>query len=61
MKFLMRIRDPLQATEFNITNGPFSLGILHKPQKVVAGVDRVAVDGYCCTLWSLQGQRYFRH
>lgn len=38
---------------FIITNGPFGPGELHKPQKVVAGTDRVAVDAYCSTLWEL--------
>jgi len=49
----------VDATEFIITNGPFGPGKLHKPQKVVAGVDRVAVDAYCCTLWGLQGKDIF--
>lgn len=43
----------VDATEFIITNGPFGPGKLFKPQKVVAGVDRVAIDSYCCTLWGL--------
>lgn len=43
----------VDATEFIITNGPFGPGELHKPQKVVAGTDRVAVDAYCSTLWEL--------
>lgn len=43
----------VDATEFIITNGPFGPGVLHKPQKVVAGTDRVAVDAYCSTLWGL--------
>lgn len=44
----------VDATEFIITNGPFGPGKLHKPQKVVAGTDRVAVDSYCCSLWGLK-------
>lgn len=44
----------VDATEFIITNGPFGPGKLHKPQKVVAGTDRVAIDAYCCTLWGLK-------
>ena len=44
----------VDATEFIITNGPFGPGELHKPQKVVAGTDRVAIDAYCCTLWGLK-------
>lgn len=43
----------VDATEFIITNGPFGPGELHRPRKVVAGVDRVAVDAYCATLWEL--------
>lgn len=44
----------VDATEFIITNGPFGPGKLHKPNQVVAGVDRVAIDAYCCTLWGLE-------
>ena len=43
----------VDATEFIITNGPFGPGELLKPKKVVAGVDRVAVDAYCASLWGL--------
>ncbi|MCK5033233.1 MAG: DUF362 domain-containing protein [Calditrichia bacterium] len=43
----------VDATEFIITNGPFGPGELFKPKKVVAGVDRVAIDAYCSTLWGL--------
>ena len=43
----------VDATEFIVTNGPFGPGELIKPQKVVAGVDRVAVDAYCAGLWGL--------
>ena len=46
----------VDATEFITTNGPFGPGKLLKPQKVVAGVDRVAIDAYCCTLWGLEGK-----
>ncbi len=46
----------VDATEFIITNGPFGPGKLHKPQKVVAGTDRVAIDSYCCTLWGLEAK-----
>ena len=49
----------VDATEFIITKGPFGPGKLHKPMKVVAGKDRVAVDAYCCTLWGLQGKDIF--
>jgi uncharacterized protein (DUF362 family) len=43
----------VDATEFIITNGPFGPGKLHRPKKVVAGTDRVAVDAYCASLWGL--------
>ncbi|UCE18255.1 MAG: DUF362 domain-containing protein [Gemmatimonadota bacterium] len=44
----------VDATEFITTNGPFGPGKLLKPQKVVAGIDRVAIDAYCCQLWGLK-------
>jgi len=44
----------VDATEFITTNGPFGPGTIIKPQKVVAGVDRVAIDAYCTTLWGLK-------
>ncbi len=44
----------VDATEIITTNGPFGPGELLKPQKVVAGTDRVAVDAYCCGLWGLK-------
>lgn len=43
----------VDATEFITTNGPFGPGELIKPQKVIAGTDRVAIDTYCCSLWGL--------
>jgi len=46
----------VDATEFITTNGPFGPGEIIKPQKVVAGVDRVAIDAYCASLWGLKGQ-----
>ena len=46
----------VDAAEFIITNGPFGPGKLHKPQKVVAGTDRVAIDSYCCALWGLDAK-----
>lgn len=49
----------VDATEFITTNGPMGPGELIKPQKVVAGVDRVAVDAYCCTLWGLEAKDIF--
>lgn len=44
----------VDATEFIITNGPMGPGEIIKPQKVIAGTDRVAVDAYCSTLWDLK-------
>ena len=44
----------VDATEFIITNGPFGPGKLLKPNQVVVGTDRVAVDSYCCQLWGLE-------
>jgi uncharacterized protein (DUF362 family) len=35
------------STEIVTTNGPFGPGKLARPQKIVAGVDPVAVDAYC--------------
>lgn len=49
----------VDATEFIITNGPFGPGELLKPKKVVAGVDRVAVDAYCASLWGLKAEDIF--
>jgi uncharacterized protein (DUF362 family) len=49
----------VDATEFIITNGPFGPGELLKPKKVVAGVDRVAVDAYCASLWGLRAEDIF--
>ncbi len=46
----------VDATEFITTNGPFGPGTIIKPQKVIAGVDRVAIDAYCATLWGLTGE-----
>ncbi len=43
------------ATEFVTTNGPFGPGKIIKPQKVVAGVDGIAVDSYSATLLGLGG------
>lgn len=46
----------VDATEFIITNGPMGPGEINKPQKVIAGVDRVALDAYCTTLWDIQAE-----
>ncbi len=45
----------VDATEFIKTNGPFGPGEIIKPNRVIAGVDRVAIDAYCATLWGLKG------
>jgi len=44
----------VDATEIINTNGPFGPGEILKPQKVVAGVDRVAIDAYCAGLRGLK-------
>jgi len=46
----------VDATEFIITNGPFGPGEILKPQKVIAGTDRVAIDTVCCNLWGLESK-----
>ncbi len=43
----------VDATEFIVSNGPFGPGQLFRPQRVVAGTDRVAIDAYCASLWAL--------
>jgi uncharacterized protein (DUF362 family) len=45
----------VDATEFITTNGPFGPGEILTPKKVVAGMDRVAIDAYCASLWGLRG------
>jgi uncharacterized protein (DUF362 family) len=50
----------VDATEFIITNGPMGPGEITKPQKVVVGQDRVAMDAYCCTLWGLKPEEIFQ-
>jgi uncharacterized protein (DUF362 family) len=44
----------VDATEFIVSNGPFGPGQLFRPQRVVAGTDRVAIDAYCASLWALK-------
>lgn len=44
----------VDATEIITTNGPMGPGSLIKPQKVIAGKDRVAIDAYCTTLWGME-------
>ncbi len=46
----------VDATEFIVTNGPMGPGDIIKPQKVIAGVNRVSVDAYCTTLWDIETQ-----
>ena len=46
----------VDATEIIRTNGPMGPGELIKPLKVIAGVDRVAVDAYCATILGLKGE-----
>jgi len=50
----------VDATEFIVTNGPMGPGEITRPQKVVVGVDRVAIDAYCCTLWGLKPDQIFQ-
>ncbi len=45
----------VDATKFITTNGPFGPGELASPQKIVAGVDRIAVDSYCASLRGFKG------
>jgi uncharacterized protein (DUF362 family) len=40
----------VDATEYIVTNGPFGPGKIQTSQTVIAGTDRVAIDGYCTTL-----------
>ncbi len=44
----------VDATEIIVTNGPFGPGQLMRPEKVVAGTDRIAIDAYCAGLWGLE-------
>ncbi len=43
----------VDATEIITTNGPMGPGELLKPMKVIAGLDRVAIDAYCAALLGL--------
>ncbi len=47
----------VDATEFITTNGPSGPGKLKKLNKVVAGVDRVAVDAFCCRYLNLEPEK----
>jgi uncharacterized protein (DUF362 family) len=44
----------VDATEIIRTNGPMGPGELIKPGKIVAGIDRVAVDAYCAGILGLK-------
>ena len=46
----------VDATEFVTSNGPFGPGQLKKLEKVVAGVDRVAVDSYVSGFLGYKGE-----
>ena len=46
----------IDATEFITTNGPFGPGELAAPHKVIAGVDRVALDCHAASLRGLKGE-----
>ena len=50
----------LDGTEVLKTNGPRGPGELIKPQKVIAGVDRVAVDSYGARLLDLNPEEIFK-
>ena len=45
----------MDAMEILTTNGPFGPGEIAKPQKVVVGTDRVAIDSFGATLLGLTG------
>ena len=38
----------VDATQFITTNGPSGPGKMSRPNKIVAGTDRVAIDALCC-------------
>jgi uncharacterized protein (DUF362 family) len=46
----------VDATEIIRTNGPMGPGELIKPLKVIAGVDRVAIDTTCASILGLKGE-----
>lgn len=41
-------------TEIITTNGPFGPGKLIRPQKIVVGTDRIAIDAYCTSFLGLK-------
>jgi uncharacterized protein (DUF362 family) len=46
----------MDAMEILTTNGPFGPGEITKPQKVIVGKDRVAIDCYAATTLGLEGK-----
>jgi uncharacterized protein (DUF362 family) len=46
----------VDATEIIRTNGPMGPGELIRPQKIIAGTDRVAIDSYCTTILGMKGE-----
>jgi uncharacterized protein (DUF362 family) len=46
----------VDATEIITTNGPMGPGDLIKPMKVIAGLDRVAVDAFCAGILGLKSE-----
>jgi uncharacterized protein (DUF362 family) len=53
-KALKPALNVVDATEILVSNGPFGPGQLMRPEKVIAGTDRVAIDAYCAGLWGLK-------
>jgi uncharacterized protein (DUF362 family) len=47
---IVPVLNVVDATESISTNGPMGPGRIIKPLKVVAGVDRIAIDAYCIAL-----------
>jgi uncharacterized protein (DUF362 family) len=56
---VVRTPDLIVADAMTIltSKGPFGPGDIARPQKVVAGVDRVALDSYGATLLGLEGRQ----
>lgn len=44
----------IDATEILAENGPFGPGRIARPNKVIAAVDPVAADAYCCRLLNMK-------
>jgi len=47
----------IDATEVLAENGPFGPGRVAKPNKVVAALDPVAADAYCCSLLNMKPEQ----